>query len=292
MLNKNLSLDVQPLVAGAVIILATVVAANLIRWMIDRVIRRTTGNGSHDPTSLLFTKRIVLVILYLVGLGLALAQFPRFKDLGHSLIAGAGVLTLITGLASQQVLSNIMSGILIVVFKPFRLNDKITLNGMTGTVEDINLRQIVLRDVENNRIVIPNAIVSSNALVNFNHTDTRCCKAIEIGIGYNSDIDLALSVMLDEVARHPLHIDARTPDQIANQVPPVVARVVALGDSTVNVKVWAWAKDATDGYVMYCDLLKSLKQRFDREGIEIPFPQRTVTLAGGNQADAPSHPMP
>lgn len=56
--------------------------------------------------------------------------------------------------------------------------------------------------------------------------------------------------------------------------------------------MWAWAKDATDGYVMYCDLLKSLKQRFDREGIEIPFPQRTVTLLGGNQADAPPHPMP
>ncbi len=283
MLDKAFSLGAQHLLTAAVIVLITMALAHLVRWGINHAIRRQAADANHDPTSLLFSRRISMAVVYLVGIGLALAQFPRFRDLGHSLIAGAGVITLVAGLASQQVLGNIMSGILIVIFKPFRLNDRITLNGMTGTVEDINLRQIVLRDLENNRIVVPNSMVSTNALINFNHTDTRSCKTIQIGIGYNSDIDLALAIMVDEVLQHPLHIDARTPEQTADGTPEVVARVVELGESAVVVKVWAWARDAADGFVMTCDLLKSIKQRFDREGIVIPFPQRSVTMVPASQ---------
>jgi small-conductance mechanosensitive channel len=170
-----------------------------------------------------------------------------------------------------------MSGILIVIFKPFKLNDRITIDGMTGSVEDINLRQFVLRDFENNRIVIPNSLVGSNALINFNHTDIRCCKPIEIGIGYGSDIDKALAIMVNEVLNHPLHVDGRTQDQRDKGIAVVIARVIDLGDSSVTLKVWPWAKDAIDGFILKCDLLKSIKQKFDAEGIEIPFPQRTIT---------------
>jgi small-conductance mechanosensitive channel len=127
--------------------------------------------------------------------------------------------------------------------------------------------------------VFPTSLVGTNALVNFNLVDTRSCKAIEIGIGYHSDIDLALSIMIDEVLSHALHIDGRTPEQKESGAPEAIARVVGLGESSITLKVWAWAKDASDGFVLYCDLLKSIKQRFDAEGIEIPFPQRTISYA-------------
>ncbi|HAI39544.1 MAG TPA: mechanosensitive ion channel protein MscS, partial [Maribacter sp.] len=91
----------------------------------------------------LFINHIVTAVIYIIGIAVALVQIPELKLMGHSLLAGAGVLSLIAGLASQQALSNIMSGILIVIFKPFRINDKITIRGsFTGTVEDINLRQV------------------------------------------------------------------------------------------------------------------------------------------------------
>lgn len=91
-------------------------------------------------------------------------------------------------------------------------------------------------------------------------------------------MEKALEIMKEEVLKHPLHIDNRTKQDIKNNVPPVIARVVGMGDSSVNLRVWAWAANPSDSYPMYCDLLQSIKNRFDKEGIEIPFPQRDVHL--------------
>lgn len=265
------------------IILSTIIISILFNWLMHRFIKKSLIEHHKDLTSYLFIKHIITAIIYLVGIAFALVQIPEFKIVGHSLLAGAGVISLIAGLASQQALSNIMSGILIVIFKPFRINDKITLRGsFTGIVEDINLRQVVIRDFENNRIIIPNSVMSTDLIVNAHLGDNRCCKMIDIGIGYSSDTERALDIMKEEVANHSLHIDARTAEEIQNKVPPIIARVTALNDSSVNLRVWAWAKDASDGYVLYCDLLQSIKKRFDREGIEIPFPQRAVSYTKTN----------
>ncbi|WP_431160721.1 mechanosensitive ion channel family protein [Flagellimonas beolgyonensis] len=265
-----------------IILVATVLLALLFNWVTKRYIRRSLLLHGRDLTSFQFFRHIVSALIYMVGLAAALTQVPEFKIVGHSLLAGAGVISLVAGLASQQALSNIMSGILIVIFKPFRLNDKITLRGtFTGVVEDINLRQVVIRDAENNRIIIPNSVISSDLIVNSHMSDSRCCKLIEIGISYSSDMERALEIMRQEVIRHPLRVDSRTPEDIQKQAPEVVARVISLGDSSINLRVWAWAANPADAFVMSCDLLQSIKNAFDREGIEIPFPQREVHLKTG-----------
>ncbi|WP_338359719.1 mechanosensitive ion channel family protein [Yeosuana marina] len=232
-----------------------------------------------DPTSYVFATKLITAIIFIIGISFALIQIPEMKTLGHSLLAGAGILSLVAGLASQQALSNIMSGFLIVIFKPFKINDRITFNQTyTGTVEEINLRQVVLRDFENNRIVVPNSVISSNVIVNTNLNDTRICKMIEIGIGYNSDIGHALKIMEEEVIKHPLHIDNRTAEDKENNVPEVISRVTALGNSSITLKVWAYSDNASNGFIMYCDLLRSIKERFDKENIEIPYSYQNVII--------------
>ena len=261
------------------IIASTIIIAVLFNWFLKRFVKENLIKHGQDLTRYLFTRHIVTALIYIIGFSTALVQIPELKIVGHSLLAGAGVISLIAGLASQQALSNIMSGILIVVFKPFRINDKITLKGtFTGVVEDINLRQVVIRDYANNRIIIPNSVISSDIIVNAHLNDTKVCKMIEIGIGYESEMEQAIKILQEEVLNHPLSIDIRTSDDMHSNIPPVVARVIGLGESSVNLKVWAWAKNASDGFIMNCDLLQSIKKRFDAEGIEIPFPQRTVTL--------------
>jgi small-conductance mechanosensitive channel len=101
---------------------------------------------------------------------------------------------------------------------------------------------------------------------------------IEIGIGYDADIGKALKIMEEEVVKHPLHIDNRTAENIENKVPELTSRVVALGNSSVTLKVWAYLNNASNGFTMYCDLLRSIKDRFDREGIEIPYNYQNVIL--------------
>ena len=106
---------------------------------------------------------------------------------------------------------------------------------------------------------------------------------IEIGIGYDSDIGKALQIMEDEVVKHPLHIDNRSPQDIENDVPIVTARVIALADSSVTLKIWAYSDNISNGFTMYCDLLRSIKERLDKEGIEIPYSYQNVIIKDSNE---------
>ncbi|PAM95216.1 mechanosensitive ion channel protein MscS [Flavobacterium sp. IR1] len=262
----------------AIIALTTIFLGAVTDKVLRYFLYRKQSNKEYDATGFKFLKHLIITVIYILGFAFALIQIPEFKIIGHSFLAGAGVISLVAGLASQQALSNIVSGIFLVIFKPFRINDKITINNFVGIVEDINLRQVVLKDAENNRIIIPNSVISNQIIVNTNMHDTKCCKVIEIGIGYESNIEEALAIMQEEIAKHPLFIDNRTPENKEQNTPLVVARVVALADSSVTLKAWAWAKNSTDGFVLYCDLLQSIKKRFDEANIDIPYPQRVVTL--------------
>ncbi|MRX70374.1 mechanosensitive ion channel [Flavobacterium resistens] len=261
-----------------IIAIVTIVLGALTDKILRYFLYRKLNDKEYDATGFRFLKHLVITVIYILGFAFALIQIPEFKIIGHSFLAGAGVISLVAGLASQQALSNIVSGIFLVIFKPFKINDKITINNFVGTVEDINLRQVVLKDAENNRIIIPNSVISNQIIVNTNMHDTKCCKIIEIGIGYDSDLEKALEIMKDEIAKHPFFIDTRTKEAKSQKAPLVVARVVALADSSVNLKAWAWAKNSTDGFIMYCDLLQSIKKRFDEAKIDIPYQQRVVTI--------------
>lgn len=270
--------DFRILIFIAIIAITTILLGAITDKLLRYLLYRKQSNKDYDATGFKFLKHLIITVIYLLGFAFALIQIPEFKIIGHSVLAGAGMISLVAGLASQQALSNIVSGVLLVIFKPFRINDKITINNFVGTVEDINLRQVVLKDAENNRIIIPNAVISNQIIVNTNMHDTKCCKIIEIGIGYDSDLEKALEIMKDEIAKHPLFIDTRTAETKKQKTPLVIARVVALADSSVTLKAWAWAKNSTEGFIMYCDLLQSIKKRFDEANIDIPYPQRVVTF--------------
>ena len=278
MTNSFLS-DFKTLIIIGIILALTICFALIFKYLSKKKINELVATKHIDPTSYVFATKLITAVIFIIGISFALIQIPEMKTLGHSILAGAGILSLVAGLASQQALSNIMSGFLIVIFKPFKINDRITFNqSYTGTVEEINLRQVVLRDFENNRIVVPNSVISSNVIVNTNLNDTRICKMIEIGIGYNADIGEALKIIEEEVLKHPLHIDNRTPEDLKNNVPEVISRVTALGNSSITLKVWAYSDNAANGFIMYCDLLRSIKERFDKEDIEIPYNYQNVII--------------
>ena len=269
----------------AVLVTIMVIAA-LVNWVVIAIINRLESSrlttASVDKTALNFAKRLISVVIYGVGIGACLTHIPELKIVGHSLLTGAGILTLVGGLASQQVLGNIVSGFMIVFFRPFRIGDRITVSGTyTGTVEDITLRETIVRDAENNRIIIPNSQISSDVVVNANHTDNKTRKIIEVGVGYSTNLEQAMAIMQDEIAKHPLLIDQRTEEEIRDNAPVVTVRVTALGDSSITLRAWAWADSPANGFVLQCDSYVNVKRRFDEAGIEIPFPQRTISFAEG-----------
>ncbi len=218
------------------------------------------------------------VIFTIAGM-LVVYTIPALRTLGLTLFAGAGILAAIVGFASQQAFSNIISGIFIVIFRPFRVNDIIKVGTFdSGIVEDITLRHTVIRSFENRRLVIPNAVISEQTVLNSSLVDEHVSIYIDIGISYDSDVDKAMDIMRDECSKHPLCTDNRTQQQKDAGEPKVEVKMISLSESAVILRASPWADDSIKGSDMKSDLLLSIKKRFDKEGIEFPFHYRTTVF--------------
>ena len=273
----QLKMNFEVLAISMGIVAGTMLIAFLFNRLFRRFIRRNSLLIRNDPTNYVFLRHAITGIIYIVGFSSAVYSVPSLRAVANSLLAGAGILAVAVGFASQHALSNIISGIFIVIFKPFSVNDRLRFqNGLQGVVEDITLRHVVIRDFENRRILIPNSVISEEIIVNADFGDDTICKFLEIDISYDSNIDRARAIMQEEALRHPLQIDGRTPEQIQAGRPEILVRVIALGEYYVRLRAYIWARNNAEAFELGCDLMESIKKRFDLEGIEIPFPYRTI----------------
>lgn len=269
----------KQVISVLVILIIAVVINKVLRYIFNRYLENSATSLNVDPTRYKFLKNALTAIIAVVALVAIFYSIPALSSLGTTLFAGAGIITVIVGFASQQAFSNIISGIFIVISKPFRVGDIIKIGtAYGGTVEDITLRHTVIRNFENRRIIVPNSVISSETIENSSIYDPKICNFIFIGISYDSDIDKAIKIIQEEAESHPSFLDNRTEEDKKNGVPPVVVRLMDFGDSSVNLRASVWSANAGAGFAMKCDLHKSIKERFDREGIEIPFPYRTLVF--------------
>lgn len=259
-----------------VYLIGTFILAYSFNFFIKRALNSNIISIKGDITKYRFLRHFLTAIIVLVGLGFAIHSVPELKTLANSMLAGAGILAVAVGFASQEALGNIISGIFLVLFKPFKINDRVEIGNKFGIVEDITLRHTVIRNLENKRIILPNSVVSKEVIINNDLIDEKVCVHFLVGISYESDIDKAKNIVFEEALKHPSLIDARTREEIIEGRPIVNVRVVALAESSIDIKAWLWAKDTGEGFEMKCDLYESVKKRFDKEGIEIPYPHRTV----------------
>ncbi len=251
----------------------------LTRKAITLYIKKNSNQLHVDPTNFIFLKNSVNFVCFSLGIFWIFSKIPYFNSLGTALFASAGVMAAVVGFASQKAFSNIIAGIFILIFKPFRVGDAIEVsNGRRGIVEEITLRHTVIRDYEHRRLVIPNNVMSDDTIVNSCFGDKKIRKFIEIGIAYDADMDQAETIIRKEIENHPLCIDNRTDEEKKNQVPIVPIKLISLGDFSITLRAFAWAKDYDTSLLLQWDVLKSIKKAFDKEGIEIPYPYRTLVF--------------
>ena len=193
------------------------------------------------------------------------------------MFAGAGIFAAVIGFASQKAFANIVSGVFILIFKPFRVHDTIEfLDSTKGVVEEITLRHTIIRNYENKRIIIPNGNISNETIINSNIMDQKIRMHIVFGISYDSDIDKAIGIIQEVSMDHPDFIDSRTSEEKQKDRPPVLVRLIDLSDFAVKLKAYVWTKSNDEAYALKCDVMKSVFARFNEEGIEVPFPYRTI----------------
>jgi small-conductance mechanosensitive channel len=249
----------------------------VIRFVIGRFFRRNAVKLKVDPTRYNFFKNAVDFITFLIAIIIIFRSIPSLHAFGTTLLTGAGILAAIVGFASQQAFSNIISGIFLVIFKPFSVGDRVRIGTLyTGDVEDITLRHVVIKDFENRRIVIPNSVISNETIVNSTITDEKVCMFVEFNISFESNIDKALKAMQETATTHALCVDNRTEEEKEKGEPKVLMRVIEITDFSVKLRAYCWARNPSEGFDLKCDLIKLIKERFDKENIEIPYPHRTV----------------
>ena len=257
-----------------------IVAAFLLERFLFLLVRRAykrSDRGREDATRYKFLKNALRFIVALIALGAIIYTIPSVRSVALTLFAGAGILVAILGLATQRAFSNIISGIFIVSFKPFRVGDHIRISEkFSGVVEDITLRHTVMVNGENRRIVVPNAVISDEVIVNSSLIDDAICQYVEVSVSYESDLDKAMLVLEQEAEAHPFCMDRRTAEELERGILKVVVRAVALGESGITLRAYVWASDTGAASAMHHDLNRSIKLRFDREGISIPYPHRTI----------------
>ncbi|WP_245558460.1 mechanosensitive ion channel family protein [Fulvivirga imtechensis] len=243
----------------------------------SKFVKAASSKLNVDPTKYNFLKNAVSFIVFMIAIIVIFQSIPPLRAYGVTLFASAGILAAIVGFASQSAFSNIISGVFIVIFKPFRVDDIINIGELhAGVVEDITLRHTIIKNFENRRIVIPNSIISEQTITNSTLTEDKVCMFVFMGISYDSDIDLAMKIIQEEAEKHPFQIDNRSQEDVDKGIPEIIVRLIGFGDSSVNLRASVWASNPRDGFAMKCDLHKSIKERFDQEGIEIPFPYRTI----------------
>jgi small conductance mechanosensitive channel len=183
-----------------------------------------------------------------------------------SLLTVLGAAGLAVGLALKDSLSNFASGVMLVLFKPFRVGDFVNAGGVSGTVEKVTIFNTIMKTPDNQRVIVPNGSITGGVITNVTANDTRRVDLV-FGIGYGDDIAKAKKILTDIVTA-----DAR----ILTDPAPVIV-VSELADSSVNFAVRPWVKTG-DYWKVYWDLTEKVKMTFDAEGVSIPFPQRDVHI--------------
>ena len=233
-------------------------------WIINRVVA-LMGKGMEraevEPTLAKFLSSLssvglkaLLLISVASMIGIATTSF----------IAVLGAAGLAVGLALQGSLANFAGGVLVLLFRPYKVGDFVEAQGVSGTVNEIQIFNTVIKTPDNKVIIVPNGAISNGIITNYSAETTRRVDFV-FGIGYGDDIQKAKDILARLVSQ----------DDRAMKDPEPVVVVSELADSSVNITVRIWV-NASDYWGLYFDLMERVKLTFDQEGISIPFPQRDV----------------
>lgn len=240
-----------------------IVGLKLISFSV-KFITNSKGFKKIDPTVQSFFKsftsiglKVLLLIIVASTLGVELTSVM-------AILASAG---LAVGLALQGALSNIAGGLIILVFKPFKVGDYIETQSLSGTVKEITIFYTILATPDNKRITLPNGSMTNASITNFSAEKTRRVD-LTFSTSYDADIELVKSILIKLAENHPMVL----------KEPKPMSRLASHGDSALNYILRVWC-DNSNYWTVFYDLTEEVKKEFDRQGIEIPYPQLDVHMS-------------
>lgn len=248
---------------GVLVAIAILVIGRWLAMWITAFGRKAMSRGGVEDTLSRFLGKLIYYVL-LTAVVIAAADQMGIKTTSFLAILGAAGLAV--GLALKDSLSNFASGVMLILFRPFVVGDYVTAGGVSGTVQQIDIFSTILLTVDNQKIIVPNAGITSGVITNVNAQPTRRVD-LTVAIGYDDDIRKAKSTLEDLI---------RADKRILADPAPTVA-VSELADSSVNLIVRPWVQTA-DYWGVRLELTEKIKLTFDEQGISFPYPQQDVHM--------------
>lgn len=264
---EGIILNVKALLAQyGLQIIAAILILVIGRWiamMLKKVIQRLLERSKVEETLVSFIANLAYVAMMAA---IVIAALRRLGFDTTSFVAIIGAAGLAIGLAMQGSLANFAAGVLMIIFKPFKVGDLIEAAGATGVVEEIGIFTTIIKTPDNKEIIVPNAKVTGDNITNYTARDTRRVDIVA-GVSYSDDLDKVRTV-LEQILSED--------ERILKDPAPMIA-VMELADSSVNFTVRSWVK-TEDYWNVFFSTQEKIKKRFDDEGINIPFPQQDIHL--------------
>lgn len=264
--EKYLDLIYEWLISNGITLLTGILVLVIGLWIVGIITRsfaKAMEKRDLNPSLRPFLKSLLNVILKIL---VVISVMSMIGIQMTSFIAILGAAGLALGMALSGTLQNFAGGVIILILKPFKVGDFITAGGHSGTVNEIQVFNTILKTPDNKTIILPNGSVANSSIVNFSEESTRRVD-LEFGIGYGDDIDKTKALLWDIIKK----------DERVLADPEAMVAVKELADNSVNIVVRAWV-NAENYWPLFFDMHENVKKEFDKNGISIPFPQTDVHL--------------
>lgn len=257
-----------------IIILLILITAMVISRILTRLMKKR--NFRNLPIWLK-VKKYVIITITIYGI---LTLFIPAKTILDPLLASGGIVAVVVGLAAQETVGNLISGFMIVTFRPFHIGDLIRVNNgeYVGTVVEITIRHTIIETFENTRVIIPNSQMNTSVLENISDIGTAKADFLYVSVSYDTDLEQAVRVLQETVAAHPDYVDPRSEEEKQQGADQVVVRVTDFKDSGIELRATIYSNDNSTCFTMLSDLRIAVKKRFDQEGIEMPYPKQDLYI--------------
>ena len=259
---QNTPITITSIVMFILFLVIFSIAGRVIsRLIFNRVLGSIDMDSGIRYTLIRFTNYAIVFIGVIISF-----QFLGIDLSGLAVIFG--LLSVGIGFGLQNVTSNFIAGLILLIERPIKIGDRIIVSDEEGDVMEINMRSTTIRSLENISIIVPNADFISGRVINFSHTDTRIKVRIEVGVSYSSDLDLVIETLKEAAAKHP---------KILKDVEPIVV-LSNFGDSSWDMVVIVWIDDPQMHFIIASDIRMNIVRLFKEKNIEIPFPQRDINF--------------
>lgn len=257
-----------------IIILLILITAMVISRILTRLMKKR--NFRNLPIWLK-VKKYVIITITIYGI---LTLFIPAKTILDPLLASGGIVAVVVGLAAQETVGNLISGFMIVTFRPFHIGDLIRVNNgeYVGTVVEITIRHTIIETFENTRVIIPNSQMNTSVLENISDIGTAKADFLYVSVSYDTDLEQAIRVLQETVAAHPDYVDPRSEEEKQQGADQVIVRVTDFKDSGIELRATIYSNDNGTCFTMLSDLRIAVKKRFDQEGIEMPYPKQDLYI--------------